>query len=53
MLQALREWFSRRWTYNRLRGELLQHSHRELYDLRIGPADIDRVARDGAYGPRR
>jgi hypothetical protein len=45
-----RERATRRRTYERIRAELSQHSHRELYDLRIGPGDIDRIAWEGAYG---
>jgi uncharacterized protein YjiS (DUF1127 family) len=39
----------RRWrVFQRLRRELLRHNHRELYDLGIGPGDIDAVAWRGA-----
>jgi len=50
MLRFLRDRFIRWRTYERIYAELSQHSHRELYDLGIGPADIERVAREGAYG---
>lgn len=52
MIEFLRDQLSRWRTYNRIRYELSQHSHRELYDLRIGPADIDHIAWQGAYGSR-
>ncbi len=53
MLTSLRERFLRRRLYERIRAELSQHGHRELYDLGIGPGDIEGVAKAGAYGPQR
>jgi uncharacterized protein YjiS (DUF1127 family) len=53
MIEFLRDRIARWRTYNRIRNELSQHNHRELYDLRIGPADIDHIAWEGAYGSRR
>ena len=50
MFRFLRDRLIRWRTYKRIYAELSQHSHRELYDLGIGPADIERVAREGAYG---
>jgi len=52
MIEFLRDLIARRRIYNRIRNELSQHNHRELYDLRITSGDIDRVAREGAYGSR-
>ena len=41
-----------RWQrYRQIRSELLQYTDRELQDLGIAPADIDRVAREGAEMP--
>ena len=51
MIEFLRDRLARWRTYNRIRNELSQHNHRELYDLGIGPADIDHIAWEGAYGP--
>ncbi len=48
MLEFVRDWLYRWRVFRRLRDQLLQHNHRELYDLGIGPGDIDRVARRGA-----
>jgi uncharacterized protein YjiS (DUF1127 family) len=53
MIEFLRDRLARWRTYNRIRNELSQHNHRELYDLGIGPADIDHIAWEGAYGPCR
>jgi uncharacterized protein YjiS (DUF1127 family) len=51
MLEYVRDCLSRWRVFRRLRDELLQHNHRELYDLGIGPGDIDRIAWRGAYDP--
>jgi uncharacterized protein YjiS (DUF1127 family) len=48
MLEYVRDWLIRWRVFRRLRDELLQHNHRELYDLGIGPGDIDRIAWRGA-----
>ena len=48
MLEYVRDWLFRWRVFRRLRSELLQHNHRELYDLGIGPGDIDRIAWRGA-----
>lgn len=50
MIESLRDRIARWRTYNRIRTELSRHNHRELYDLRISSGDIDRIAREGAYG---
>jgi uncharacterized protein YjiS (DUF1127 family) len=52
MIEFLRDTIARRRTYHRIRNELSQHNHRELYDLRISSADIDHIAWEGAYGAR-
>ncbi len=48
MFDYVRSFLDRWRLFRRLRAELLQHNHRELYDLGIGPGDIDRVAWRGA-----
>ncbi len=49
MLDYVRDWLSRWRIFRRLRNELLQHNHRELYDLGISPGDIDAIAWRGAW----
>ena len=49
MLDYVRDWLSRWRVFRELRNELLQHNHRELYDLGIGPGDIDKIAWRGAW----
>jgi uncharacterized protein YjiS (DUF1127 family) len=48
-LEQVRDWAIRWRVFRRWRAELLQHDHRELYDLGIGPGDVDRVAWRGAH----
>jgi uncharacterized protein YjiS (DUF1127 family) len=48
MLEYVRDWLSRWRVFRRVHNELLQHNHRELYDLGISPGDINRVAWHGA-----
>lgn len=49
MLDYVRDWLGRWRVFQQLRNELLQHNHRELYDLGISPGDIDRIAWQGAW----
>jgi uncharacterized protein YjiS (DUF1127 family) len=51
MLTFLRDCVTRWRTYKRIHAELSQHNHRQLYDLRIGPGDIELVARRAAGNP--
>ena len=50
-LAALAVRFVRWQRYRQIRAELLQYNDRELQDLGIAPADIDRIAREGAEMP--
>jgi uncharacterized protein YjiS (DUF1127 family) len=50
MLTSVRDLWNQWRTYHRIRNELLTHTPRELFDLRIGPGDIDRIAWEGSFG---
>lgn len=52
MLTSVRHLWKQWQTYHRIRNELLTYTNRELFDLRIGPGDIDRIAWEGAFGPK-
>ena len=49
MLDYVRDWLNRWRIFRQLRNELMQHNHRELYDLGISPGDIDTIAWRGAW----
>jgi len=52
MLTSVRRFWSQWKIYQRIRHELFGYTERELSELRIGPGDIDRIAWEGAFGPK-
>lgn len=52
MLTSIRRLYRQWQTYRQIRRELLTYNDRELFDLRIGPGDIDRIAWEGAFGAK-